>query len=70
MNDLKFIRDNFDLFKKNIKERNVNIDLSNILILDEKKRKLIEKKDNLIQEKKKISKSKDSSQFSHLKNCL
>lgn len=67
MNDLKFIRDNFDLFKKNIKERNVNIDLSNILILDEKKRKLIEKKDNLIQEKKKISKSKDSSQFSQSK---
>ncbi|MAJ23012.1 MAG: serine--tRNA ligase [Candidatus Pelagibacter sp. TMED64] len=67
MNDLKYIRNNFDLFKKNIIERNVKIDLSNILTLDEKKRKLIEKKDNLIQEKKKISKSKDQSQFSKSK---
>ena len=63
MHNLKSIRENPDLFKKKISERNVNIDIDYLLNLDKKNREIILKKEKLEQEKKAISKSKDKSQF-------
>jgi len=63
MHNLKFIRDNPELFKKKITERNVNIDISELLKLDKNFRELIQQKEKLEQEKKTISKTKDKSQF-------
>ena len=44
MHDLKYIRKETDLFIKKIKERNVDVNLSNVLELDKKNRELIQKK--------------------------
>ena len=47
MHNIKFIRENSELFKKKLAERNVNIDLENLLTLDKrnkKKSKIIFKK--------------------------
>ena len=63
MHNLKFIRENPELFKKKITERNVKVDVSELLKLDKNFRKLIQQKEKLEQEKKTISKKKDKSQF-------
>ncbi len=63
MHNLKDLRKNFDVFKKKILTRNIKIDLNEILLLDEKHRKLIQEKETLEKNKKDISKSKDKSQF-------
>ena len=63
MHNLKLIRENPDLFKKKISNRNVNINLDELLNLDKKNRDIIQKKEKLEQEKKIISKTKDKSQF-------
>ncbi len=63
MHNLKFIRENPELFKKKITERNVKVDVSELLKLDKNFRKLIQEKEKLEQEKKTISKKKDKSQF-------
>jgi len=63
MHNLKTIRENPDLFKKKILDRNVKIDFEELLKLDKKNREIIQKKEKLEQEKKAISKSKDKSQF-------
>tara|TARA_Y100001970_G_scaffold264476_1_gene351133 strand:+ start:198 stop:1445 length:1248 start_codon:yes stop_codon:yes gene_type:complete len=63
MHNLKSIRENPKLFKKKIQDRNVTVDVNNLLLLDNKNRELIQKKEKLEQEKKKISKSQDKSQF-------
>ena len=63
MHNLKSIRENPKLFKKKIQDRNVTVDVDNLLLLDNKNRELIQKKEKLEQEKKKISKSQDKSQF-------
>ena len=52
MHNLKSIRENPDLFKKKISERNVNIDIDDLLNLDKKNREIILKKEKLEQEKK------------------
>ena len=68
MHDINLIRNQPDLFKKKIEERNTNIDLQNLLNLDKKNRELIQNKEKFEQEKKIISKKKDKSQFSRSRN--
>ena len=63
MHNIKDIRQNPDIFKKELSKRFVNVDLKRILSLDEKNRKLIQDKETLEKEKKVISKNKDPSLF-------
>ena len=67
MHNLKLIRENPDIFKKKISDRNTNLDLNELLDLDKKQREIIQKKEKLEQEKKTISKTKDKSQFNKSK---
>jgi len=63
MHNIKEIRNNINFFKNSLKKRFLDIDVDNILNLDVKNRKLIQKKESLESEKKIISKSNDSSLF-------
>ncbi len=63
MHNLKEIRKNFENFKKKLNNRNIKINLDELLLLDKQNRELISQKENLEQEKKKISKSKDKENF-------
>ena len=63
MHDLKDIRQNIEIFKKKINQRNVQIDLEKILTLDKDNREIIFKKEKLEQEKKLLSKTKDPKNF-------
>ena len=63
MHNIKDIRQNPDQFKKGINNRFIDVDLKKILSLDEKNRKLIQKKEALEKEKKDISKTKDTALF-------
>ncbi len=63
MHNIKEIRKDFDHFKDQLKNRNMNINIDDIKDLDEKNRKLIQKKESLENEKKNISKSKDETLF-------
>ena len=63
MHDIKYIRENFENFKKKISNRNNNAKIDNILDLDIKSRKLIQQKEILEKEKKDISKIKDEKMF-------
>ncbi len=63
MHNLKEIRKNFENFKKQLHNRNIDIDIENLKQLDDLNRELIQKKEKLEQEKKNISKSKDKSLF-------
>jgi seryl-tRNA synthetase len=63
MNNIKDLRKNLDIFKKKLKDRNLNFDIENFTSLDELNRKLINDKEKLEQEKKNLSKSKDQSNF-------
>ena len=47
MHNIKDIRQNPDQFKKSLENRFTDIDLKKILFLDEKNRKLIQKKETL-----------------------
>ena len=67
MHNIKVIRQNFDEFKKKISDRNINIDIDKILLLDKENRDLIQKKENLEKEKKEISKKNDKSLFKRSK---
>ena len=67
MHNIKDIRSNFDNFKEQIKSRNVDINIKEILELDSKNRNLIQDKESLEKEKKNISKTKDKSLFSKSK---
>jgi seryl-tRNA synthetase len=51
MLDLKFIRDNVDLVKAGLAAKRVNLDLSRLIDLDQKRRQLIVELDNLKSEK-------------------
>ena len=68
MFDIKFLRKYPDICSQKIKQRNINIDIKNLLKLDIKNRDLIQKKEKLEQEKKILSKNKDESQFSKSKS--
>ena len=63
MHDIKYIRENFENFKKKISNRNNNAKIDNILDLDKKNRKLIQQKELLEKEKKDISKIKNEKMF-------
>ena len=52
MHNLKFIRENTDIFKKKISDRNVNVDIDKLIKLDQENRQLIQNKEKLEQEKK------------------
>ena len=60
MHDIKYIRDNFDVFKKKISKRNNKTQLDDILNLDQQNRKLIQEKETLEKQKKEISKSNEN----------
>ena len=68
MHDLKYIRDNFDTFKKKMLNRNNIAKIDNILDLDKKNRQLIHEKELLEKHKKDISKSKDKKMFQKSKD--
>ena len=63
MHSIKAIRENPDFFKKKIEERNVKLNIDDLLTLDKKNREITQKKEKLEQEKKIISKSKKEDQF-------
>ena len=63
MHDIKYIRDNFDNFKKKISNRNNTTKIDDILNLDKKNRLLIQEKETFEKQKKDISKSKDEKMF-------
>ena len=63
MHNIKYIRENIELFDKKLKERNSVSNVDEIKKLDIKNRELIQKKEHLEQEKKQISKSKDEKLF-------
>ena len=51
MHNIKDIRQNPDLFKKQLSDRFADIDIDKIILLDEKNRKLIQEKETLEKEK-------------------
>ena len=63
MHDIKFIRENFETFKKKISSRNNIVKIDDILDIDKKNRQLIQDKEALEKQKKDISKSKDEKMF-------
>ena len=63
MHNIKNVRENYELFEKKLKNRNVEIDFKQIKDLDVKNRNLIQKKEGLEKEKKDISKKNDKSLF-------
>jgi seryl-tRNA synthetase len=67
MHNIKFIRNEPDLFLKKLSHRNININLKTLLNLDIKNRDLIKTKEKLEQEKKIISKKQDKTQFTRSK---
>ena len=67
MHSIKIIREDSDLFQKKLIERNVNINLENLLTLDKKNREIIQKKEKLESEKKIISQKRNKDQFSKSK---
>src|SRR3989338_7435311 len=60
MLDIKFIRDNIDLVKKNTANRAVKVDIDALLKLDDSRRKLIHEIDELRAGRKQASKGKPS----------
>ena len=63
MHNIKNVREDYELFEKKLKNRNVEIDFKEIKDLDIKNRNLIQKKESLEKEKKDISKTNDKSLF-------
>ncbi len=56
MLDVKFIRENKDLVKKAIKNKNIHLDIDELLGLDAKRRELIQKSEKIKSEQKKVGK--------------
>ena len=67
MHNLKEIRKDFEVFRKAIEKRSIDIDFKKLQELDKKNREFIQKKENLEKEKKDISKLKDKSLFAKSK---
>ena len=63
MHNIKYIRQNPDQFKDDLKNRSIEVDIKKILALDESNRKLIKEKEEFENEKKNISKAKDPTLF-------
>ena len=67
MHDIKAIRKDPNSFLKKLSDRNVKIDLKNLLNLDEKNRELKQNKEKLEQEKKNYFKKKRHKQVFTIK---
>ena len=67
MHNIKDIRNNFEDFKRSIKDRNFDVNLDDIVELDKENRNLIQDKEKYEMEKKSISKSKDENLFAKSK---
>ena len=63
MHNIKSIRENKEIFRKKLEDRNLKVSFKELLDLDKKNRELIQNKEKLEQEKKIISQNKDKSQF-------
>ena len=63
MHNIKLLREKPDFFKKKFQERNIKLNIDDLLNLDKKNREIINKKEKLEQEKKIISKNKDEEKF-------
>jgi len=68
MHNIKLIRKNPELYFKKFSDKNFNIKIDDLLILDESNRSLIEKKEILEREKKIISQQKDANLFEKSKD--
>ena len=67
MHNIKDIRNNFEDFKRSIKDRNFDVNLDDIVELDKENRNLIQDKEKHEMEKKSISKSKNENLFAKSK---
>ena len=63
MHNIKLLREKPDFFKKKFQDRNMKLNLDELLNLDKKNREIINKKEKLEQERKIISKNKDEEKF-------
>ena len=63
MHNIKHLRENSDFYKKKFQDRNIKLNINDLLNLDKKNRELISQKEKLEQEKKIISKTKNETQF-------
>ena len=63
MHNIKLLRENPDFFKKKFQDRNMKLNIDELLNLDKKNREIINKKEKLEQERKIISKNKDEEKF-------
>ena len=67
MHNIKDIRNNFEVFKNKIKDRNFDVNFNELVELDKENRTLIQDKEKFEMEKKSISKSKDETLFAKSK---
>ncbi len=63
MHNIKLLRENPDYYKKKFQDRNIKLNINDLLNLDKKNREIISKKEKLEQQKKTISKTKNETQF-------
>ena len=63
MHNIKLLRENPDYYQKKFQDRNINLNINDLLNLDKKNREIISKKEKLEQQKKTISKTKNETQF-------
>ena len=70
MHDIKYIRDNFDNFKKKISNRNNTTKIDDILNLDKKNRRLIQEKETFEKQKKIFRNLKMKKCFKNQKRSL
>ena len=68
MHNLKDLRKNLETFKKKFKDRNLDFNIDEFNTADQTNRELINKKELLEQEKRKLSKSKEQSNFEKSKD--
>ena len=62
MYNIKSIRENLDLYKKKLEDRNLKVNFKDLINLDKKNREIIQKKEKFEQERKAISKKKKQTQ--------
>ena len=63
MHNIKLLREKPDFFTKKFQDRNIKLNIDDLLNLDKKNREIINKKEKLEQERKIISKNKDEEKF-------
>ena len=70
MHNIKDIRNDFEDFKEKLKNRNIDINLDNIISLDEENRKLIQEKEKFEMEKKLFQNPKTKVYLKNQKSSL